>query len=78
MLTGTVAAQAISALLSPVLTRLFTPTDFGHLSVYNSVLTLFVTVASLGYEMALPICVAESDCANLLALSEVRWLSSPD
>lgn len=68
MLAGTVAGQAISVMLAPVLTRLFTPTEFGNLSVYNSVLTLFVTVASLGYEMALPICLAESDCANLLAL----------
>jgi O-antigen/teichoic acid export membrane protein len=68
MLTGTVTGQAISVMLAPVLTRLFSPTEFGNLSVYNSVLTLFVTVASLGYEMALPICLAESDCANLLAL----------
>jgi O-antigen/teichoic acid export membrane protein len=68
MLTGTVTGQAISVMLAPVLTRLFSPTEFGHLSVYNSVLTLFVTVASLGYEMALPICLVESDCANLLAL----------
>jgi O-antigen/teichoic acid export membrane protein len=68
MLAGTVAGQAISVMLAPVLTRIFTPTEFGNLSVYNSVLTLFVTVASLGYEMALPICLAESDCANLLAL----------
>lgn len=71
MLAGTVAGQAISVLLAPVLTRIFTPTEFGNLSVYNSVLTLFVTVASLGYEMALPICLAESDCANLLALCGV-------
>jgi O-antigen/teichoic acid export membrane protein len=68
MLAGTVAGQAISVLLAPVLTRLYTPTQFGYLSVYNSVLTLFAAVASLGYELALPICLAEGDCANLLAL----------
>src|SRR6185437_3936168 len=68
MLAGTVAGQTISVLLSPVLTRLFTPAQFGNLSVYNSALTLFATVASLGYELAIPICLAERDCANLLML----------
>jgi O-antigen/teichoic acid export membrane protein len=68
MLVGTAAGQAVSVLLSPVLTRLFSPAQFGNLSVYNSVLTLFTTIASLGYELAIPICVAEADCANLLVL----------
>jgi len=68
MLAGTVAGQTVSILLSPILTRLFTPGQFGNLSVFNSVLTLFATVASVGFELAIPICLAERDCANLLAL----------
>lgn len=68
MLAGTAAGQTVSLLLSPVLTRLFTPEQFGHLSVFNSVLTLFTTIASLGLELAIPICLAERECANLLAL----------
>src|ERR1700733_8679269 len=68
MLAGTMAGQAVSLLLSPVLTRLFTPEAFGQLSVYNSILSLLTTIASLGLELAIPICVTDIECANLLAL----------
>jgi O-antigen/teichoic acid export membrane protein len=68
MLAGTMAGQAVSLLLSPVLTRLFTPEEFGRLSVYNSVLGLLTTIASLGFELAIPICLGDRECANLLAL----------
>ena len=69
MLVGTVAGQAVSLLLSPVLTRLYSPTQFGFLSVYGAVLAIFGVVASLGLELAIPICMAEAECANLLALN---------
>jgi O-antigen/teichoic acid export membrane protein len=68
MLIGTVAGQAVSILLSPVLTRIFTPEQFGYLSVYGAVLMIFGVVASLGLELAIPICIDEVECANLLAL----------
>jgi O-antigen/teichoic acid export membrane protein len=69
MLVGTIAGQAVSLLLSPVLTRLYTPTQFGYLSVYGAVLAIFGVVASLGLELAIPICMADAECANLLALN---------
>jgi O-antigen/teichoic acid export membrane protein len=68
MLAGTAAGQAISIVLSPILTRLFTPEQFGYLSVYNSVLMILAVVASLGFELAIPICLVEAECANLLVL----------
>jgi O-antigen/teichoic acid export membrane protein len=72
MLAGTVSGQAISLLLSPILTRLFSPAQFGDLGVYSSVLAILVTISSLGLELAIPICLAEAECANLLALC---WIS---
>jgi O-antigen/teichoic acid export membrane protein len=69
MLTGTVAGQAVSLLLSPVLTRIYSPTEFGYLSVYTAVLSIFGVVASLGLDMAIPICMADDECADLLALN---------
>jgi len=62
------AGRAVSVVLSPVLTRLFTPAEFGNLSVFTSVLTLFATISSLGLELAIPICLADVECADLLAL----------
>jgi O-antigen/teichoic acid export membrane protein len=69
MLVGTVTGQAVSLLLAPVLTRLYSPTQFGYLSVYSAVLSIFGVVASLGLELAIPICMADAECANLLALN---------
>src|SRR5690242_14208184 len=65
MLMGTIAGQAISFLLSPILTRLYNPTEFGYLSVYSAVLGILVVVASLGLELAIPISLTEFECANL-------------
>ena len=68
MLVGAVVGQAASLLLSPVLTRVFTPEQFGDLSVYNSVLMTVGVIASLGLELAIPICQGDAECADLLAL----------
>lgn len=76
MLAGTVAGQAVSLLLSPVLTRLYSPSQFGYLSVYGAVLGIFGTVASLGLDIAIPICIAERDCANLLALNGLALIAT--
>ena len=69
MLAGTVAGQAVSVLLAPALTRLYSPTQFGYLSVYSAVLSIFGVVASLGLELAIPISIADRECADLLALN---------
>ncbi len=68
MLAGTIAGQSISLLLSPVLTRLFSPSQFGYLSVYSAVLLIVGVMAMLGLELAIPIAATEIECANLLAL----------
>ncbi|HUB43516.1 MAG TPA: lipopolysaccharide biosynthesis protein [Acetobacteraceae bacterium] len=68
MLTGTVAGQAISLLMTPLITRLFSPAQFGSLGVYNATLMTFGTIACLGLELAIPICMVDGEYANLLAL----------
>jgi O-antigen/teichoic acid export membrane protein len=47
--------QAITVLVSPILTRLYTPEDFGVFGVYASILGIVTVVASLRYEYALPL-----------------------
>jgi O-antigen/teichoic acid export membrane protein len=76
MLAGAVCGQAFSVLLSPVLTRLFTPEQFGQLSVYNSVLGVLSVVASLGLELAIPICLDDRECANLAALCGIALVAT--
>jgi O-antigen/teichoic acid export membrane protein len=55
MLFGTALGQAASVLLAPVLTRIYLPDQFGHLSVYTATLAIIGVAAALGYELAIPI-----------------------
>jgi O-antigen/teichoic acid export membrane protein len=68
MLTGSAAGQLVSVALSPVLTRLYSPEQFGILSVYTALLTILVVVASLRYELALTLAASEEEAINLVAV----------
>jgi len=50
LLTGTSLAQAIGLVFSPVLTRLYTPEQFGFLALFLSTSTILSLAASLNYE----------------------------
>ncbi len=67
--SGTAAGQAIVVLASPVLTRLYTPDDFGVLAVYASFLGIVTVAASLRYQLAIPLPRSDGSAANILALS---------
>ncbi|HWM61949.1 MAG TPA: hypothetical protein VNN98_07345 [Rhizomicrobium sp.] len=68
MLTGAALGQSVSILLSPVLTRVFSPQQFGILSVYTAILSIIVVMASLRYEMTLPLAACDEDAINLAAV----------
>ena len=65
---GTAVAQGLLVLASPLLTRLYTPADFGVLVVYVSLMAVLVIVASLRYEYALPIPADDGEAVDLLAV----------
>ena len=65
---GTAVAQGLLILASPVLTRLYRPADFGVLVVYVSLVSILVTLASLRFELALPLPDREDAAAGLLGL----------
>ncbi len=66
--SGTAAAQVIVVLASPLLTRLYTPDDFGVLAVFTAVLGLLSVVASLRYQLAIPLPDSEDDALAVAAL----------
>jgi O-antigen/teichoic acid export membrane protein len=68
LVIGTVGAQVIIVLASPVLTRLYSPYDFGLLAVFTALLSTVVVVASLRYELAIPLPDSDDDAAALLVL----------
>lgn len=51
---GAAIAQGITVGITPALTRLFSPEEFGMLAVFTSALTILLAVSSLRYEFALP------------------------
>jgi O-antigen/teichoic acid export membrane protein len=68
---GTAFAQGMSIALSPVLTRIYTPEQYGVLTVYTATLTLLAISASLDYQKAIPIADDDDKALNLLALSMI-------
>lgn len=69
LVTGTALGQLAAVAASPVLTRLYTPTDFGVVGVYGAVLGILGVVAGLRYELAIPLPKSIGSAANLLALT---------
>lgn len=66
---GTALGQAMAVLVSPILTRLYSPEDFGAFGVYASILGIVAVIASLRYEYALPLPEDDETAVNILALS---------
>ena len=66
---GTTIAQAIPILIMPVLTRLYTPADFGVFSLYVALATLCSVIATARYEMAVMLPKSDRTAMNLVALS---------
>lgn len=65
---GTAFSQLLLVAASPVLTRLYTPEQFGVLSVYVALLSIFTVIGSLQYEQAIPIVPDKKGVSNLIAL----------
>lgn len=69
MSSGTIIGQALILLSSPILARIFVPSDFGIFAIYTSIISIFTALASLRYEMAIPLPKEDKDAINILALS---------
>ncbi len=50
---GTALGQGLVLASAPLLTRLYTPADFGVLAVYSSIVSLVAVVGALRYELAI-------------------------
>lgn len=66
---ATALGQAIIVLSSPLLTRLYTPVEFGVLAVFVSIVSSLSPLGSLNYQLAIPLPEEDDAAANLLALS---------
>ncbi len=65
---GTGVAQLLTIAVSPILTRLYAPSDYGAYAVAAALLGVLLAAACLSYEAAVPLPHSEAEAANLLVL----------
>jgi O-antigen/teichoic acid export membrane protein len=65
---GTLSAQLINLLISPIITRLYSASDFGVLGVFTAIISVVGVVTALRYEMAIPLPEKESSAYSTLIL----------
>lgn len=73
---GTALGQLLAIAVSPILTRLYAPEDFGISASYASILAILLSVSSLRYEMAIPLPEHDDDAADLVRLGSVLTVIS--
>lgn len=66
---GTTIAQAIPIAISPILTRLFTPADFGVFALFGALAAFLGAAATGRYELAVMLPESEDDADSLVILS---------
>jgi O-antigen/teichoic acid export membrane protein len=67
--TGTVGAQAITIVFSPIITRIYGPDAFGLLGTFMAILSIVIPIATLGYSMAIVLSRDDRDALGLVRLS---------
>jgi O-antigen/teichoic acid export membrane protein len=65
---ATAAGQVLALLLSPVLSRIYTPAAFGLSGVFISLVSILSVVGTLRYELAIPLPKDEPSAVNLLVV----------
>ena len=66
---GAGSAQAIGLAATPILTRIYSPSDFGLLSVFMSAVYLMAPFTNLRYAMAIPLPKSDGMAFNVIGLS---------
>lgn len=62
VMSGTIAAQAITLLCAPIITRLYGPEAYGILGVFNAVLNIITPIAALTYPIAIVLSEKKKRC----------------
>lgn len=66
---GTAFAQGVSILVLPILTRLYSPSEFSLFAVYASFLMILSVVSCLRFEIAIPIAKDDTEAIHLVLLA---------
>jgi len=69
LVAGSAGAQALSLLAAPVLTRLYSPESFGQFAYMLSAAAIIGSVASFGFELAVPLAGKVSEAQKLIRMA---------
>lgn len=74
LLSGASSAQVILLLVSPILTRIYTPEDFAVLALFTALTTTIGIIANAKYDFAIGLAEKDSEAINLVALCIINSL----
>jgi O-antigen/teichoic acid export membrane protein len=66
---GTVVAQILPIIISPVLTRLYSPEDFGAFAIFLSIVSIVSVISCGRYELAIMLPKKDEEAINVAALA---------
>jgi len=69
LMTGTTIAQAIPLAISPILSRIYTPENFGVFALFISITSILSVMATGRYELVIMLPEKDEDAINVLVLS---------
>lgn len=73
---GFLLSQLLIVLSFPLLSRLFTPAEFGVYAVFTALTGILGNVLSLRYELAVPVAKSDRDAAALIAVALIAVVAS--
>lgn len=68
LFAGTAFGQVITLAVAPIITRIYTPEEFGLLGIFSSCLAILTLIACLRYELAIPLPELDQDAWGIVAL----------
>ena len=74
LIGGTVMAQILTTAISPILTRVYTPSDFGKLAIFTAMLSLLTVAAAGRYELAIPLSEDDREASQVFLLAFIITL----
>lgn len=76
LLAGSAAGRLIALVAIPLLTRIYSPADFGLLASFTAVLTSALPFATLRYAQAIPVVRTERAALGLVAIAAIILLGT--
>ncbi len=67
--SGTAFAQALNIIALPLITRLFSPQEFGAFAIFVTLFSIVGGIASLRYEIAIPLAISDDEAANVFGIA---------